>query len=348
LNDLKRGLKVEVPVYDFASHSRLSDTTSISGAKVIIFEGIFALYDSRVRDMMDLKLFVDTDADIRLSRRLRRDIAERGRDVLGVLQQYAKFVKPSFDEFIYPTVRYADMIIPRGLENIVAIEVITKHIQRRLDDHEKSLPLEFASNSTIYHPNVVLLKQTKRLLHLHTIIQDKSISHYEFLFHTEQLARLLVEEGLDLLPFEDQIVVTPLGKSFKGKQLKSVKICGISVVRGGVSLEQGLRKVIKDIPIGKIFLFESGSQESMLEYFKLPDNVSSCYTLVMEDQITTGDSALTAIRVLLEHNVPQEQIIFLSLISSHCGLVNIYNSFPKVRVVTSAIEQYGIKDAPYI
>ena len=99
---------MDVPVYDFATHSRLDKTTSMYGANVIIFEGIFALYDSRIRTIMDLKLFVDSDADVRLARRLRRDISERGRDIAGVLDQYARFVKPSFDEFIYPTVKYAD------------------------------------------------------------------------------------------------------------------------------------------------------------------------------------------------------------------------------------------------
>lgn len=100
LLSLKRGEKVEVPQYDFASHSRLSTTVSVYGASVVIFEGMFALYDKRIRDMMDIKIFVDTDADVRLGRRLRRDIAERGRDVEGVLNQYQRFVKPSFDDFI--------------------------------------------------------------------------------------------------------------------------------------------------------------------------------------------------------------------------------------------------------
>ena len=123
LNNLKKGIQVQVPVYDFATHSRLNKTTPVYGANVVIFEGIFALYDKKVRDIMDMKLFVDTDADVRLARRckflifiiilillVRRDIAERGRDLKGVLQQYQRYVKPSFDEFIYPTVKYADGI----------------------------------------------------------------------------------------------------------------------------------------------------------------------------------------------------------------------------------------------
>ena len=90
----------------------------MDGANVVIFEGIFALYDPRITELMDLKVFVDTDDDVRLARRLRRDIAERGRDLHGVIQQYTRFVKPSFDQFIRPTMRRADVIVPRGADNV--------------------------------------------------------------------------------------------------------------------------------------------------------------------------------------------------------------------------------------
>ena len=98
---MKQCQQVDVPHYDFVSHSRRTDqSTSVYGADVIIVEGIMALYDKQVRDELDMKIFVDTDSDLRLCRRLRRDIAERGRDVDGVLLQYERFVKPAFDEFV--------------------------------------------------------------------------------------------------------------------------------------------------------------------------------------------------------------------------------------------------------
>ena len=129
---LKRGESVDIPSYDFTTHSRTPTSTRVSGAKVIIFEGILALYDKLVTSIFDMKIFVDTDADVRLSRRLVRDISERGRDLKGVLEQYARFVKPSFDDFIQPTVRCADIIIPRGKDNTVAIDLIVKHIHNLL------------------------------------------------------------------------------------------------------------------------------------------------------------------------------------------------------------------------
>lgn len=104
-------------MYDFKTHSRAPKSKTLYGANVIVFEGIFAFYDRRITDLMDLKVFVDTDADTRLVRRLRRDIAERGRSLESVLVQYERYVKPSHDDFIQPTVKQADIIIPRGSDN---------------------------------------------------------------------------------------------------------------------------------------------------------------------------------------------------------------------------------------
>ncbi|KAJ3126341.1 Uridine-cytidine kinase-like 1 [Nowakowskiella sp. JEL0407] len=132
LQKLKSGSSVTIPNYDFKTHSRLETTTHINPAKVVIFEGIFALFEKRIRNLMDLKLFVDTDADVRLCRRLKRDISERGRTLESVLDQYTKYVKISFDEIIFPTMRFADVIIPKGVENKIAIEVITDHASKQL------------------------------------------------------------------------------------------------------------------------------------------------------------------------------------------------------------------------
>lgn len=101
---LREGRKVEVPVYNFVTHGRESSSKTMYGANVIIFEGIFTFYDPEVVKLLDIKVFVDTDADTRLARRLRRDISERGRDLNGVLLQYQRFVKPSFDSYIAPQV----------------------------------------------------------------------------------------------------------------------------------------------------------------------------------------------------------------------------------------------------
>jgi len=136
LSGIKAGKRVEVPEYSFLTHTRLTKTTSLYGADVILFEGILAFYTQELRDTMDLKLFVDTDADTRLSRRVMRDISERGRTLQGVLHQYETFVKPSFEDYILPTKKYADVIIPRGIDNQVAIKLIVQHIRTKLEERD--------------------------------------------------------------------------------------------------------------------------------------------------------------------------------------------------------------------
>ncbi|XP_060630286.2 uridine-cytidine kinase 2 [Anolis sagrei] len=129
LREIMEGKTVQIPVYDFVSHSRKEETVSVYPADVVLFEGILAFYSQEVRDLFQMKLFVDTDADTRLSRRVLRDISERGRDLEQILSQYITFVKPAFEEFCLPTKKYADVIIPRGVDNLVAINLIVQHIQ---------------------------------------------------------------------------------------------------------------------------------------------------------------------------------------------------------------------------
>ncbi|KAK9841457.1 hypothetical protein WJX74_006135 [Apatococcus lobatus] len=129
---LKAGRQVDIPVYDFVTSARTTQTIPIAKADVVLMDGILIFYHPELRDLFDMKIFVDTDADIRLARRMRRDIVDRGRSVLSVLNQYEKFVKPSFDSYILPTKQHADIIIPRGAENAVAIDLIHQHIKWNL------------------------------------------------------------------------------------------------------------------------------------------------------------------------------------------------------------------------
>ncbi|XP_061440275.1 uridine-cytidine kinase 2 [Rhineura floridana] len=129
LREILEGKTVQIPVYDFVSHSRKEETVTVYPADVVLFEGILAFYNQEVRDLFQMKLFVDTDADTRLSRRVLRDISERGRELEQILSQYITFVKPAFEEFCLPTKKYADVIIPRGVDNLVAINLIVQHIQ---------------------------------------------------------------------------------------------------------------------------------------------------------------------------------------------------------------------------
>ena len=129
---LKQGISILEPTYSFLTCTRQKETKLIEPREVLIIEGILCLSNSELRKLMDIKVFVDCDSDIRLSRVIKRDMEERGRNIDEVLQRYEKTVRPSHLQFIEPTKRYADIIIPQGGKNKIAIEILTNHINQTL------------------------------------------------------------------------------------------------------------------------------------------------------------------------------------------------------------------------
>ena len=132
LRQLQAGEPVEVPVYDFATYRRSQETRRMEPRRVILLEGLLIFVDRELREMMDVKLYVDTDADLRFIRRLQRDIQERGRTMESVIHQYLTTVRPMHLEFVEPSKRYADVIIPAGGFNTTAIEIIVARVERML------------------------------------------------------------------------------------------------------------------------------------------------------------------------------------------------------------------------
>ena len=130
---LRRGESIEMPTYDFALHNRARKTIHLKAAPVIVVEGLFALYDAELRNMMSLKIFVDTAPDVRFIRRLQRDIAERGRSTESVISQYLETVRPMHKQFIEPTKREADVILPHGA-NGPAVDIITTKVKTLIRD----------------------------------------------------------------------------------------------------------------------------------------------------------------------------------------------------------------------
>jgi uridine kinase len=131
LESLRSGVAIEHPVYDFANHLRAEETVRVEPARVVVIEGILVLSDAQLRSELDLKIFVDTDPDLRLARRLERDISERGRSVESVITQYFATVRPMHLEFVEPSRRYADLIIPEGY-NPAAVATVVELIRSRL------------------------------------------------------------------------------------------------------------------------------------------------------------------------------------------------------------------------
>lgn len=134
LRELRAGRPVDIPVYDFSIHNRSKETLRINPAKVVLVEGILIFAEPALRELMDMRIFVDTDADIRFIRRLRRDMVERGRTLDSVVKQYLATVRPMHMEFVEPSKRYADVIVPQGGDNRVAMEMIASRIQALLNE----------------------------------------------------------------------------------------------------------------------------------------------------------------------------------------------------------------------
>lgn len=135
LNTLMRGETVQVPTYDFAHHARRSETSAALPRKVVIVDGLLILWAKELRELMDIKIFVDTDADIRFIRRLKRDMTERGRSPESVMDQYVQTVRPMHLEFVEPSKRYADVIVPEGGFNRVAVDMLITKVESILGAH---------------------------------------------------------------------------------------------------------------------------------------------------------------------------------------------------------------------
>ena len=133
IRQLKEGKNVECPVYSFVEHNRTTETLPVAPSKVIIIDGILIFENEELRDMMDIKVYVDTDADLRLARRILRDVRERGRSMESVISQYTTTVKPMHEQFVEPSKRYADVIIPEGGFNSVAVSMLIQNIRSIVD-----------------------------------------------------------------------------------------------------------------------------------------------------------------------------------------------------------------------
>ncbi len=138
LQQLRAGEAIDCPVYDFTQHNRSSETVRILPRKVILVEGILIFENPQLRELMDVRIFVDTDADIRICRRIRRDVRKRGRSLESVIEQYRNTVKPMHEKYVEPSKKYAHIVVPEGGKNAVALDIIIGHLRRHLAKEEET------------------------------------------------------------------------------------------------------------------------------------------------------------------------------------------------------------------
>ncbi|PSS10813.1 hypothetical protein M430DRAFT_37011 [Amorphotheca resinae ATCC 22711] len=343
LRDLKAGKRAEIPIYSFAKHAREERTTSIYSPHVLILEGIFALYDPRVLELLDMKIFCEADADTCLSRRILRDVAERGRDIEGCIKQWFGFVKPNFERYVEPQRKVADVIVPRGVENRVAITMVVQYIERKLIEKSKShrAALKKLGQSAEDDPlsaNVLLLDQTPQLRGMSTIIQDIDTPAEDFIFYFDRLATFLVEHAMNNVYFKEKTVETPVGNKYRGLS-PTGEVSAVIVLRAGAAFETGLKRVIPDCRTGRLLIQSNvRTGEPELHYLKLPEDIKTHDSvLLLDPQMSSGGAALMAVQVLVDHGVPEEKIVFVTYFAGRIGLNRLTNVFPGVRVVVSTI-----------
>ncbi|XP_049613428.1 uridine-cytidine kinase-like 1 [Syngnathus scovelli] len=342
LRKLKKGKSIKIPVYDFTSHCRRKEWKTVYGANVVIFEGILAFANKELLKLLDMKVFVDTDSDIRLTRRLKRDVSQRGRDIGGIIKQYNKFVKPAFEQYIEPTVQLADIVVPRGGDNFVALDLIMQHVHSQLEKREITVRSALASahQGQPLPDTLSVLKSSPQVRGMHTIIRNRETNRDEFVFYSKRLMRLLIEHALSFLPLKPASVDTPQGSVYHGRRLSGKRITGVSILRAGETMEQALMAVCKDIRLGKILIqtnHDTGEPE--LHYLRLPKDISEDFVILMDSTVSTGAAALMAIRVLLDHDVAEDKIFLLSLLMAEMGVHSVAYAFPKVRIITTAVDK---------
>ncbi|KAL8898124.1 MAG: hypothetical protein Q9192_002242 [Flavoplaca navasiana] len=343
LRDLKQGRRAEIPIYSFEQHQRQENTVSIYSPHVLILEGIYALFDKRVLDLLDVKIFAEADADLCLARRIMRDVKERGRDIEGCVKQWTSFVKPNFQRHVYPQRESADIIIPRGIDNRVAIDMVVKHIQlllvKKSRNHQNDLKrLGQQVEDEPLSQNALLLKQSKQITAISTILQNPVTDDVDFIFYFDRLAGLLVERALENLRFDMKAVQTPQGTEYQGLETKG-ETSAVVILRGGSCLETGLKRVIPDCKIGRLLVqsnYRTGEPE--LHYAHLPDDISQhSSVLLLDPQMSSGGAALMTVRVLVDHGVEASKIVFVTYSAGKMGLNRLLKVFPDVRVVVCTI-----------
>jgi len=184
-----------------------------------------------------------------------------------------------------------------------------------------------------------VIPMTDQIRRLQTIIRDQDSSRSDFVFSADRLIRLVVEEGLNQLPYKEVDVMTPNGEKYSGLAFQKGS-CGVSIIRSGEAMEQGLRDCCRSIRIGKILIqTDDETHKAQVYYAKVPPDVDRRTVLLMYPILTHGITVIEAVKVLLEHNVRLENIILLTLFATPHGIRAINNAYPKIRISTSEVHQ---------
>lgn len=337
--DLRSGKKCEIPVYSFVNHNRIPNKKiTIYGASVIIIEGLYTLYDPRLLEIMDLKVYVDADLDICLARRLSRDIISRGRNLNGCIHQWEKFVKPNSVKYVLPTMTNANAIIPSFNDNRIAIKLlvdyITSKLKRKSMEHVQEL-IRLGKTEKIRslmgHPMVYILPKTNQTEAIQTILLNKRTKLDDFIFYFDRITTILLSRALDNIPVANYKTIMT-GSNCEITHCTNIDfnmICGITVIRSGDCFIKSLKMTLPNVPIGKLLIqSDSFTGEPQLHCELLPPNLNQYKKiLLMEAQVINGASLIMAVQVLLDNGAKLSNIDIVVYAATETGLRRILNAF---------------------
>jgi uridine kinase len=343
LLELKQGKRTDIPIYSFQQHQRLEKTLSVYSPHVILLEGILALHDPRILDILDMKIFVEADADVCLSRRIVRDVRERGRTIEGTIKQWFRYVKPVFQRHVEPQREVADLIVPRGMLNKMAIEMIVNQIRHTLK--EKSIrhnaELEKLGEQVEEYSlsdNAIVISGRPQITGISTILRNPTTTQVDFVFYFNRLTALLIEKALDCHNYVSTDVTTTQGYKYSG--LKSAgKVSAVAILRGGSCMETGLKRTLPDCLTGRLLIQSNiRTGEPELHYLKLfPDIAEHETVMLLDPQMSSGGAALMAVKILVDHGVAEKKIVFVTVLAGRRGLKRLMTVFPKIKVVAANV-----------
>lgn len=194
---------------------------------------------------------------------------------------------------------------------------------------------------------LTVLEMTPQLQILMTIVRDKETKRNDFIFYADRINRLLVEEGLNHLPTHEKIVETRTGEKYVGAEFVG-KICAVPIIRAGLSMENSIREVAKQIRIGHI-LIQRNEETAEPMFFKewLPDDISTRFVFILDPMLATGGSAIETIKCLKERGVTEDKIIFINLVAAPEGIEAVLSTFPGIRIITAEVDA-GLNEKAYI
>lgn len=273
-----------------------------------------------------------------------RDVKERGRDIDGCIKQWFKWVKPNFHKYVAPQRDAADIIVPRGIENAVAISMITDRITKTLHQKSSLHQVELSRlgkicENTPLSPNAIIIEQTRQIVGINTLLVNPNTSREDFIFYFDRLVSALMERAISCMEFVPTEISTPTGQKYSG--LKPVgEVSAVVILRGGTILEQGLHRCIPDCRSGRMLIqsnFRTGEPE--LHYLQLARDIASHgLVMLLDAQMSSGGAALMAVRVLVDHGVQEKRIVFVTYSAGRVGIGRLLSVFPEIKVVVCRLE----------